>query len=1019
MEKTTKAFQTAYAALNQEQKQAVDTIDGPIMVVAGPGTGKTQIIALRIANILLKTDAEPDEILALTFTESAAKEMRERLASFIGHTAYYVTISTFHSFCTDVIRENPDHFIIDPSTEPLSNLERLKIFHKLLDEKKWQYIRPINAPYLYVKALMGSIQDLKREAVDPNEFKKVLEEENNFLQSDETEELTKTELNKRTRDLNKNQELQEIYTRYQEELRASKNFDFEDMINFAINALADSKELLSIYQERYHYFLVDEYQDTNSAQNEVVDLLASFWEDKANVFVVGDPDQSIFRFQGASIENMLSFVDKYKNPSVITLKNNYRSNQTILDASHNLIVNNNLRIDDVVKGTDFKLLSATNLTNSKIQIAELTSSPAEDLFIAEEIQNLINSGTEPGEIAVIYRTNADGERMAEILSKFNIDYTTQGGANILEDPVVKKLLKIFRVIYEMRTKKEDLNLFTILNYDLFNINPLDVLKFSRKAAETKLTLFDVLENQKILGEINLKNQKQLENVLTQLGKWQKLDADNTFIKFFETVLNESGFLNWILESDDSHHKVSRINALFSEIKKMNNTNHDLNLSSFIKDLNLMEENKIKIQEPEFTRRKDAVILTTAHSAKGLEWKYVFIYKTYDRQWGNNLVRKLIKLPNTLLPVTGEDLDKMKEREKQNEDERRLFYVALTRAKKQVIATYANTYQSPGRTKEVIPSMFISEIPSNLKQSAKTEKSEKELAHHLEKLLTKKPGSSEKVEKDEKEFLKSLVKNFRLSVTALNTYLECPYKFKLNNLLKVPRAKASYLAFGTAIHSALESFYRKFKEDSLLPNKEHLLESFQKALAREILTKDEYEERLAQGSKILSAYYDFYKNDFQEPLLLEKYSRVMLGDITLTGKIDRIEWHNKTEKTARVIDYKSGKPKTRGQIEGKTQDSKGNLKRQLTFYKMLIDLDRRLKINFGEAELDFVETPSLKDKSGKQRFHITAEEVEELKRIIRTVMSEIRVLKFPRTTDHTNCSRCEFKDHCYPSGLPTQ
>lgn len=1011
MAKSTKAFNTAFAKLNTAQKQAVQTIDGPVMVVAGPGSGKTQTIALRIANILNKTDTDPGAILALTFTESGAKAMRERLREFIGHDAYYINISTFHSFCTDVIREHPDHFTINPSSEPLSDLAKLKLIQRLLDQGKWDHIRPINAPNLYTKAIISSIQDLKREGISPREFKEILNHEHEYLNSAVSDGLSKTAKNERLKSLNKNQELLKIYAEYQTHLSSTNNFDFEDMINFVSDEFSNNSEILSIYQERFHYFLIDEFQDTNSAQNEVVNLLSGYWGDQANIFVVGDPDQAIYRFQGASIENILSFNKRYPNAKIISLSKNYRSTQTILDAASSVIENNHLRISDVI-GESPSLKSTSVNKFSKIQLANLPTHMGEAIYVANHISRLIKSGVPASEIAVIYRNNSDAKDLIEALIKSKIDYITQGGGNILEDPVVQRLIKIFRVIRDIRIKQDDLDLFTILHYDIFEIDALDVLKISRHAAENRSTLFDVIADSNQITSLNLSTPSKIQKVLDQISHWQSIDANSTFIEFFERVLNESGYLNWLLKQPDSYNKINKLNTLFNEVKKMNLQDHDLNLEKFLKDLDLIEINNLRIQEVGLAPRKDAVTLTTAHSAKGLEWQSVFIYKAYDGHWGNNRTRQLIKLPPSIL--TNTDLSK----KEKNEDERRLFYVALTRAKQELIISHAEEYESYGKSKQVIPSMFVEEIKKELiKPTDPIAKTQKSKSSELELILAsqERPTTNSK----EKVFLSKLVEKFTLSATSLNTYLECPYKFKLNNLLKVPRAKASYLAFGTAVHSALEKFLREYNEYSKRPPKDFLLQTFKQSLQKEILTKEEYSARLEQGNKILSAYYDFHQDDFRNSLFLEKFSRVQMDDITLTGKIDQITWDDEADRTIKVIDFKTGKTKTKGQIMGTTQDSTGSLHRQLVFYKLLIDLDRRLQVNFGKAELDFIQSPYEKNKSGKYSFSISDQDLSELKKTIKEVMYSIKKLAFPRINDYSICARCEFIDHCYPEGIPSQ
>jgi DNA helicase II / ATP-dependent DNA helicase PcrA len=1017
MTKTTKEFDEAYKKLNAEQRLAVDTIEGPVMLVAGPGTGKTQTLALRIANIIRKTDTPASSILALTYTESGARAMKSRLTEMIGSEAYYANISTFHAFCQGVIKDNPDVFILNPASEPLSDLERLKIIRGLIDNSNLTVLRPTGAPYHYASAILGAISDLKREGVDPAEFEELLTAEDLFLKSDEVSELKKTEVAKRQRNLAKNKELNQLFRKYQGVLKDEGSFDFEDMITSVVDAFKQNEELLFSCQEKYLYILVDEYQDTNSAQNELMLLLAKYWGTEANVFVTGDPDQSIMRFQGASIENQLSFVKAYPNATVITLKQNYRSTQNILDAADSLITHNNLRISDVVPGIDPHLNSQMG-AGDKIGTAQLSGNTAEVIFIAEDIKRKIESGIEPSDIAVIYHKNFEATVIADTLSKYGIDYTVQGGANVLADPTVRNFLKILKVIYEMRESQEDEDLFTILHYTIFGIDPLDVLKIARSAGDARLTLFDVLGNPDSLSTLNLTSRKQIDETFTKLKNWSAIDANKTFVEFFEDVLNKSGYLNWILDEGTVYseqvrgagHRLAKINTLFDEVKRMNRSDHNLDLKGFIENLEIMEENHIRIEESSYGVSRNAITLTTAHKSKGLEWEHVYIYKAIDGNWGNNKKAELISLPESLLKNV-----KPSDKEK-NEDERRLFYVAMTRAKSHLTITRAMTYSSYGKSQEASPTMFLEEINSDLLTAIDVTRVEETAHKHIENILGNQ--AVQDTPESEKAYLQDIVDDFKLAATSLNSYLYCAYKFKLDKLLKVPHAKKAHLTFGTAIHSALEHFYLKFKEDNVVPNLDYLLSQFRASLTSSVITKIDLNVYLKKGEEVLTAYFELNQTHFALPLATEKNLRTNLGDIKLTGKLDRLDWSDQASRTVRVVDYKTGKPKTMGQIEGTTQDSDGELRRQLEFYKLLIDSDKSLNYKFGEGMLDFVEESGLKGKSGERRFQVTNEQIDELKKTIHASMDSIRSLQFPRTTDLKKCEKCYFIDHCYPSGLPS-
>ena len=1006
---TNKNFNQIYKHLNTQQKKAVDTIDGPVMVIAGPGTGKTQVLTARIANILKKTDTPPWAILALTFTDSASQEMKRRLVEMIGPDAFLVNIYTFHSFCSEIIRTNPDKFIISLELEPLSGLERIRAFRIIIDQHRFKYLKPFNAPYYYVPAIIKAIQDLKRENILPEEFEKILEKQ------------------EQSKDLLKNQELLKIYRLYQKELTNLGRYDFEDMINLAVEALRNDEELLRSYQERLHYILVDEYQDTNSAQNEFIKILGSFWGPKANVFVVGDDEQSIFRFQGASLENTLYFKKLYPQAEVIVLNTSYRSHQLILDAARRLISKNELKIKDYIKGVNKKIKSALPLKPSKIRLLEFSSGTSESYFVTSKIKSLLEKGATPNEIAVIYRNNADSQEISQMLDKFGIKYNLEGGENILSNVTIKKLIYLFKVIANSPTKDEDCDLFTLLNYEFLDFEALDVLKLSRFASEKRLSFFEAVftkdfkkmfspeakeKRAKGTGGIGEQQQDKFRRFFKNLAHWQKAGSNKSFVNFFEQVIHESGYLESLLQAEDKIDKLNKLNSLFAEVKRLNSSDHSLNLQKFLADLELIEESNIKITEEDLDIDTQAVRLMTAHRAKGLEYDTVFIYQCVDKKWGNLTKRELIRLPEAIL----ENLDLSKK--EKNEDERRLFYVALTRAKKSIFITWAKSYHQTGRLKTTAPSMFVSEIPKNFVKQVAVKKLEKDALPFFEKLF--KPASDTQVTIKEKEYLKPKVTDLKLSVTSLNTYLACPYRFKLNTLYRVPRAKEKYLSLGTAVHKALEVYFRTYIATNKKSSFATLKKAFLKALDKEILTVEVADDLKERGVIILKDYFESYYQSFIKPLATEKifgrgFSRPYLDNIPLTGKIDRIDWLDKDKKEVLLIDYKTGKIKSRNVIEGKTKNSDGSYKRQLVFYKLLALLDKNFNLKVVKCRLDFIGDG--KGKLKQQDFEIADQEVSELKKTIRQAMSKIRAFKFLRTSDYQHCTFCPFSHHCWPAGVP--
>src|SRR5436190_7348605 len=455
-ERLEKKFLSDYERLNEQQRIAVDHIDGPVMVIAGPGTGKTQILAARIGKILLDTDATPSNILCLTYTDAGVIAMRRRLLEFIGPDAYKVGIYTFHAFCNDVIQENLSLFE-KTSLDPISELERVELFKQLIDAfpKNHPLKRYRGDVYFEVNNLQSLFSTMKREGWAPlfinqkiDEYIHSLSTRDDFIYKKKYREfnagdLKKDKLEEEKERMEKLRAAVNEFDRFQALMRQKNRYDFDDMINWVIKAFEENRNLLANYQERFQYILVDEYQDTSGTQNRIVELLINYWE-KPNVFVVGDDDQSIYRFQGANVENMLAFANSYsKDLMTVVLTHNYRSTQSILDVSKTIIDKNNDRLIKQIEGLSKELLSS-NIKIShlahKPQLHEYNSAKDEMADITNRVAALIEQKIEPGRIAVIYKENKYGEELAQYFKLLNIPVYSKRHLNILELPLAQKII---------------------------------------------------------------------------------------------------------------------------------------------------------------------------------------------------------------------------------------------------------------------------------------------------------------------------------------------------------------------------------------------------------------------------------------------------------------------------------------------------------------------------------------------------------------------------------------------------
>ncbi|MDO8495087.1 MAG: ATP-dependent DNA helicase [bacterium] len=1020
MKESSQKFADYYKKLNAEQKAAVDTVEGPVMVIAGPGTGKTQVLTLRVANILLKTQVNPGNILAMTFTESGAAEMRQRLSAIIGRTAYQVNIFTFHSFCNDLIQTYPEEFPAILGRKPSNEIEQIELVKKVIDETDLKLLRPFGETYFYLREARRMISHLKREGVGPEDFRnRLAKEEKAFAAIDDLyydsgryKGKMKGKYTDWKKQIDKNVELAEMYRGYQEALVEAKQYDYDDMILEVAKTLAKNESFLLRLQEQFQYFLVDEHQDTNNAQNKVLELLSGFF-DQPNLFVVGDEKQAIFRFQGASLENFLYFKKLYPGAKLITLKSNYRSTQPILDAAHDLIGNNQRKLSDVLEGVAEGLVSATVHPKKLVEVYSFKQTEAEHYFVSQKISELLKEGISPEEIAVIYRDNRDAFEVGGMLDKHGVPFRVESGENILASLEIRNLINVLRFLNDFSSEEK---LFEILSTDFLGIPALDVYRLHAPGVRS-VSLLELLQSERRLQSAGVEQIQKVKTLGENLLRWQKLSRNTGLLTLFETVIRESGFLATLLAQKNSAIGLTRLEALFREVKRLVFNHPQTTLADFVRYLDNLEEHQVGIKAGALGYTPKAVRLMTAHGAKGLEFDHVFIVNCFDGHWGNRRIPKLIKLPSLGLSTDntsphpdpgnqsrrfphqsgspsatgyGEELSVLGGGSPELDDERRLFYVAITRARKMAYLSYA--LQGTNQ-KTQSPSQFLEEIKPELKGKGEVsiyeERLEKNRAIFYE--APRSPGFSI----FEKDYLNELFYRRGLSATALNNYLACPWRYFYLNLLKIPRAKSKSQMYGTAVHAALKDFFNALKDGQ--PDLNFLLERFKEALEKEPLLTQEAAQVLVRGNEVLAAYYNFYQSRFSAYATQNEFKvtgvtlEVGGRQINLTGSLDKIEYLA-GGKEMNVVDYKTGKPRTRNELEGKTKNATGDYKRQLTFYKLLLDEMPGFSAKMISGEIDFVE-PDKSGKFHKERFTIEATEAQELKAIVVKTAEEIISLGF--------------------------
>ncbi|QQR82672.1 ATP-dependent helicase [Candidatus Campbellbacteria bacterium] len=965
--RTSPVFQKQYKALNAEQKKAVDTIYGPVMVIAGPGTGKTTLLTLRIANILQKTDASASSILALTFTESAVSSMRTKLFEIIGTDAYRVHINTFHGFANDVISRYPEYFPRIIGSHHIRDIEQIKIVREIIERHTFTHIKPFGSPFHYVNDALKAIQSLKREGSTAEKFKALLE--NKEQQEDAVR-------------YGRNTELAIVYEEYEKALTKNKSFDFDDMLLDVVTALKEHETLRATLQERFQYILADEHQDANASQNAILELLSSY-DDTPNLLIVGDEKQAIFRFQGASLENFLYFKKRYHTAKLIFLTSNYRSGQSILDAAHGLISSGAMSHD--IQKLRVPLQSARKGT-SRVRVVTCGTDSEERAFLIHEIERVHAEGTPWEEIALIYRDNTDAHELATLLERTTIPFVIKSNVNVLENTHIHTLIQLFNLIHHVT---DSMLLGEILFAPFLEIHSLDAYKALTYASIKRIPLSTVLSSKKYLTDAGIEESAHILNSFSKILSWSQRGRTRPFIEVFDSVVRESNFIASVIRAPGSADTLKALEVLFQEVKTLSTGVGMYKLSDFLEHIAIMEEHGSTLKMLPDTGLVSAVTLMTAHRAKGLEFEHVYITDVVDGHWGNRKKRSLFTVPSLI--------------ETSDDDERRLLYVALTRAKKEVVLTFPKTDMS-GSPKT--PSQFIEELDARVVVRETTDTTARILQDITKKLSFAEPIAVG-LDIAEKEFLNRLFSEQGFSVSALNNYLSCPWKYFFVNLLRIPTAPSSPQRFGTMLHMTLRLLGEREASGKKVTHM-YLQKSIHKAALQSAISEREEELFVHKGMHVIEKFWNTHKPTHPRLSLWEHSVRAVLPlpqahHVELRGVIDRVDMHTGGDSVVSVVDYKTGKPKSRNEIEGKTKNSNGDYFRQLVFYRLILSLEGLYTARQGA--LIFVE-PDTKGVFRNELFELTDAHVQELTQTIARVAEEIRELSFWNSTcTERSCQYC--------------
>ncbi len=1017
-------FKAAFGKLNPAQREAVEVLEGPVMVVAGPGTGKTQILTLRIANILKKTDTPPDGILALTFTEAGVDAMKRRLVSLIGPTAYKVGIYTFHGFCNDLIHTHPQYFPRIVSSTALTDIGSVLMIREALETLPLDKLKPFGDPYFYVQAIRSAISTLKREHKRPEQVLAGTERQIRALETDpdsihekgQYKGKMKGAVQTRIEKLKKERELGEVFAWYEEKLAQMKKFDFEDMIGEVVKALSNDDEFRLLVQEKYLYILADEHQDANGAQNTLLELLAAY-DASPNLFIVGDEKQAIFRFQGASLDSFAYFHARFPRAKLIRLTESYRSGSAILDAAHSLM-------RGAIPEERHPVLESRVAEPQTAVLEErtFTTEDAENAWVVSAVASRIAEGVPPGDIAIMFRTNADALPISRALSQKGILHVLDSKSDIFDTHAIAQLVTYLRLCTHIGS---DEYMAHVLHFPWIGVESHDAYKVFIHAQRKRLPYIEVVSSPEELAAAKVKDSAAVLRFATALRALADAAKEETGRDFFDRVLHESGFLAHVLGRADAIPVLSAVRGLARELETLSATKTLYTGRDFVADLGLYEEYGIEIEpDTQPKERQNAVHLVTAHRSKGLEYEYVYIIHARDAHWGNRSARNTLPLSTLTLPgahaaslagrppaaenslrsdsssagslppgeAAGTDSD--------IEDERRLFYVALTRAKRYVSVSHGTT--SSTRTKESGVAQFMLEIDPALIRTEDTADFEAALSPAEYFAPRRAPEALSSA-----EYLRDAFVEQGLSATALNNYLDCPWKYFYRNLVRVPEKPTSSSLYGNALHNALRLFRDMAAATEEYPPLETLLSYLKDSIDAQGFSPASYRDAQAKGIRALTDWHERHRAGFEYRAVCERKFEVFLptgGEpekVLLRGLLDVIEY--RSDGALHVIDYKTGKHKSRNELEGKTKDASGDYKRQLDFYCILLELAAMETPR--ELTLEFIE-PDTKGKTISHTFAYDETAVAELKQTIARVAGEIYALSFWDTTcGDAECEYC--------------
>ncbi len=968
------------ADLTARQRKAVTHGDGPLLIVAGAGTGKTTVITRRIAWLIAEKRAKPSEILALTFTDRAAFEMIERVDRLVPYGHNDAQISTFHAFGDRLLREHAFEAGLSDRSSVLSRAEQIILLREHLFDLPLDRYRPLGNPTRFLSGLVSLISRLRDEDVTPDVYLAAAARLAERAAADpENEALAEEAANQA--------ELAATYAAYERLMRETDRLDFGDQVSLALRLLREHPAVLDAERHRYRYILVDEFQDTNHAQWEMVKLLAA---EHGNVTVVGDDDQSIYRFRGAALGNILGFRDAYPRATSVVLVDNYRSRQPILDAAHRLIRHNDPERLEAREGLDKRLRARTKFARPEpeagpIELTGYTTGSDEADAIADRIAASLRAGRRAGDHAILVRGNRDADQYIRALNMARIPWRFSGTAGLYRQPEVRVLISFLRAVND---PDDSISLYDLATSEIFGLSPSDVTlalnRARRRRSSLGVALRDAVENPEE-SPFSLRAIDVVQRLLASLDAHRALSTERSCGELLYHFISSSGWLARLDHEarETGEERLANVGRFFEIVRRQGGLLRDDRLPFLVAQLDTLIETgddpSTADAEPD---EGDAVHVLTYHKAKGLEFNVVFLVGLVSDRFPGWERRDGLEMPDELLrDAPAADTDH------HTAEERRLFYVGMTRAREELVLTWARDYG--GRRSRSVSQFVIEALdlpPATPPETVRPAVME-QLARHAGSPVEPAAPTPRRALGD-----RPLV----LSYGQIHDYLDCPARYRYGHVVRIPTPVSHQMVYGRALHAAAQAFHRR-----QLAGRPMAIEDLHAALDANwesvgFLTREHEEARRAAAHDAITLFWEDQQRDPARPIAVEQDFTVTFGPDRLRGRYDRVD----RDEAGRVVitDYKSSDVRDLATANRQARESL-----QLSIYALAHEAQHGSLPD--ELALHFLESGVV------GRVAPTEKRLERAQEKLTEAAEGIRAGRFEANPSAMRCGYCPFREIC--------